>query len=103
MMFLKAQSKLKPYLDKVAFANCSEDFVDRTVGWQSAVEDIEVTFQTLGNVVTTSTRMNHGSHHLNIHDVCKFSRFLQVEESLPFDHLPSDLIGNLKMRDIFFL
>lgn len=84
------------YLDEVAFADCSEDLVNGAVGRQGTVEDVELTFQTLWDIVTTPSWMNHGCHHLDVHNVCELTGFLQVVETLPFDHLSCNLIGDLQ-------
>ena len=43
-----------------------------------------------------STGNDHGRHHLNVHNVGKLTRLLKVEETLPFNHLTCDLVGDLK-------
>ena len=89
---------MKMYLDKVANANCSENLVNGGIGWQSTVEYVEVSLKTLRYVVTTSSGMNHGSHHLDVYNVCKLSRLLKVIETLGLNHLSCNLIGNLQQN-----
>ena len=42
----------------------TEDLVDGRVGGQRAVENGELTFETLWDVVAAAARLNHGSHKL---------------------------------------
>jgi len=65
----------KVYLDEISHANSPEDLVNGRVARQCTVEDVEVTLETLWDIVTTSTWMNHGRHHLNVHDVGELSGF----------------------------
>ena len=82
------------------FSYCVENLVNGVVGRQSAVEDIEVTLQSLWDVVSSSSWMDHGTHHLNVHDVDVVTRLLKVVEALHLNHLTSDFIGHLKQRGL---
>ena len=91
------------YLVKVSLSDSPKDLVNGVVGRQSAVEDVEMAFQTLWDVITTSARMDHGSHHLDVYNVCKFTRLLQVVEPFLFNHLTCNLIGDLKAEEDLFV
>ena len=45
-------------------ADTAEDLVDGRVGWQGAVDDDELPLQTLGNIVPSSSRLDHGGQEL---------------------------------------
>ena len=49
---------------EITWANDGEDFVDGCVGGKSTVEDDKLSFQTLWDVIATSTRLNHSSQEL---------------------------------------
>lgn len=51
----------------VAQTDHAEDLVDGRVGWQRAVKDVELTLETLRNVVTTAARVDHRSQELQQH------------------------------------
>ncbi len=46
-------------------ANHREDLINGMVARQCAVEDVELAFQTLWDVITTSTRLDHGGQELH--------------------------------------
>ena len=48
----------------VAAANHSEDLIDGGVGGEGAVEDVELAFQTLRNIVSPSAWLDHGRQEL---------------------------------------
>ena len=48
----------------MAAANHSEDLIDGGVGGKGAVEDVELAFQTLRNIVSSSSWLNHGRQEL---------------------------------------
>ena len=52
--------------------------------------------ETLWDVVTTASWMDHGAHHLDVHNVDVVSGLFQVVESLLLNHLASDFIGHLQ-------
>ena len=52
----------------VATANHAEDLVNGWVGWQCAVEDRKLPFETLRDVVASSAWLNHGSQELKQHN-----------------------------------
>ena len=57
-----------------------------------------MSLQTLWDVITTSTGVDHGCHHLNVDNVGELSWFLKVVETLGFNHLSGDFIGDLKIE-----
>jgi len=73
-----------------------EDFVNGSVGRQRAVEDVELAFQPLWNVVAPAAWMNHRAHHLYVHDARKFARLFQVVKAMCFHHLSGYLICHLQ-------
>ena len=83
------------YLDEVALSDGAEHLIDGGVGGQGAVKDVEVALETLRDVVTATARVDHGGHHLNVHDVGELSGFLQVVKALPLNHLTGDLVSDL--------
>ena len=84
------------YCAEISLSDGPEDLVNRCIGWQCAVEDVEMSLQTLRNVISASSWVDHGSHHLNIYNICEFSWFLQVVEAFHFNHLPSDFVCDLQ-------
>ncbi len=76
----------------------TKDFVNGCVRWQCTVEDVELSLETLWDVITSSSRLDHSSHQLNISNDGEITWFLQVVESTHFHHLTHDLIGNLGGR-----
>ena len=57
------------FLAKVSGCDGRKDFINRSVGWEGAVEDTELPLEALGNVVPTSTRVDHGRHQLDVGNV----------------------------------
>lgn len=57
--------------------------------------NIQVPQTHLWNVVSAAARVDHGAHHLNIHQVREITWFLQVVHPARLHHLPRDLIGHL--------
>ena len=47
----------------------TKDFVDGSVGWQSTVDHCKLAFEATWDIVTSTTRMNHGSKKLNVNNV----------------------------------
>ena len=91
------------YGNEISQADCPEDFIDGVVRWETTVEDVEVTFQPLWDIIPTTTRVDHGAHHLNIYDVCKLSGLLQIIETLHLNHLTGDLVSYLNTRNKYFI
>lgn len=90
------QLKRKSYCYEISIADCFEDLVNGAVWGQGAVEDVEMPLESGRDVVTPSTRVNHGCNHLNVHNVGELSGLLQVVETSGLHHLSSDLIGHLQ-------
>lgn len=53
----------------------TKDLINGGVGRQSTVEDCELSFQSLWDVVSATTRMNHGSQNLYVHNSGEVSWF----------------------------
>lgn len=70
--------------------------VYRSIGGQCAVKDGELPFQSLWDVITASSRMNHCCQELNIHNICELSWLLQIEETILFHQLSDNLISHLQ-------
>ena len=83
------------HLDKPTVSDGAEDLVDGAVGWQGAVEDVEVTLEALRDVVATAARVDHGRDDRDVHQAGELSGLLQVVESLVLHHLASDLVCHL--------
>jgi len=81
--------------DEVSAADGAEDLVDRNARRDRAVEDVELSLESLWNVVASASRMNHGADHLYVHDVCELSRFLQVVETFHLHQLTCQLVRYL--------
>lgn len=64
------------YSDEVSQTDSPENLVNGVVGWQSAVEDVEMSFESLWNVVPAPSRVDHGTHHLDVHYTGKLTRLL---------------------------
>ena len=87
--------KRDTYGDKVSGPDGAEDLIDGRVGGQRAVEDVEVTFEALGDVVPSPPGVNHRPHHLNVDEVRELPGFLQVVEPTSLHHLTGYLIRHL--------
>lgn len=80
--------KLTSYLTK--------DLVDGAVTWQSTIEDTELSFEPLWNVVSATSRVNHGRQELNVCQVSKVTWLLQVIETFVLHNLTNYFIRYLK-------
>lgn len=98
-IYIYSIPRLLPYLDKIARTYGVENFVNGIVGWKSAVEDVEMSLQPLGDVISSTTRMDHGCNQLYVYDVGELSRLLQVIETLSFHQLSCDFICHLSLKD----
>jgi hypothetical protein len=105
-MKITHRNKPKEFVPKNVFALCTdldepscsdgpEDLVDGGVGGQSAVEDVELPLEALGDVVTTASWVDHGSDDGDVHQTGELSGLLQVVEALVLHHLAGDLVGHL--------
>ncbi len=76
----------------------TKDLINGGVGWQSTVEDCKLSLQSLWDVVSPTTRVNHGSQYLYIHNSGEVSWFVQVVHAAHFHHLAYYLIGDLVVQ-----
>lgn len=76
----------------------TKDLVYGGVGGESAVENRELSLQSLWNVIPPSSWVDHSCQKLDVHDVRELSRFLQVKEALLLHQLPHYLIRDLQKR-----
>ena len=74
----------------------TKDLVNRAVGRECAVEDAELSLQSLGDVIATTPRVDHGSHDLHVHNGGEVSRFVQAVHTRHLHQLTHNLIGDLK-------
>ena len=84
------------YLTEVSTSNGDKDLIHGVIGWQSAVEDVELSLETLRDVIPATAWLDHGSHVLDVNNVGEVTWFLQVVEAFVFHRLTNDLIGDLK-------
>ena len=89
-------SQHKTHWNEVTDSDSSEDLVNGGIGRQGTVKDVKLSLQPLWYIITTTTRVNHSAHHLDINQCRKLSRLLQVIEAIHLHHLPSYLIGHLQ-------
>lgn len=73
-----------------------KDFVNGGVGGQSAVKHTELAFESLGDVITTTTGMDHSSHQLQVDDADEFPRPFQAVETSLLHQLTNNLICDLR-------
>lgn len=73
----------------VSSADDAENLVNGGVRWQRAVVDDKVTFQTLGNVVSASSWVDHGGQELKKYNQTSSSSNLYyfVMQTQLFDHV----------------
>lgn len=69
--------------------------VDGSIGGQGTVKDGELPLQSLWDVVTAPTRMDHGCQKLDVHDIGELTWFLQIVEAILLHHLPDNLVCHL--------
>ena len=81
--------------NEVSAADCSEYLVDGNTRRDRAIEDVELTLESLWNVVASAARVDHGSNHLYIHDVCELAGLLQVVETRHLHQLTCQLVRYL--------
>lgn len=78
----------------------TKDLIDGGVRWQSAVEDSEVSLQSLRDVVPPASGVNHGRQHLYVDDIGEVSRFVQIVHAFHFHHLTHDFVGDLRSTEV---
>jgi len=86
---------LEPLRAEVAAANHRENLVDGAVRRKSAVEDGELAFETLRDIVPASSGVDHRGEELDINDVGKLSRLLEAVEAFDLHRLAGNFVGDL--------
>lgn len=82
---------------EIAFSYCLKYLINRGGRRQCAVEDGELAFQALWDVVPTTSRVNHSSYKLDVNHIREFPWLLQIVETFLFHQLPYNLIGDLNI------
>ncbi len=72
-----------------------EDLIYGGVGWQSAVKQTELAFESLRDIIAATSRMDHGSHQIQVDYADKFSRPFQAVETSLHHQLANNLISDL--------
>ena len=80
---------------EVSVSNEPKDFVNGRVGREGAVVNGELPFEALRDVISSSTRMDHGGQELDVDNVGVVSRLLQAIEPIHLHELPNNFIGHL--------
>jgi len=86
--------------NEVSAADGAEDLVDGSARRNRAVEDVELSLESLRNVVTSASRVDHGADHLYVHDVGELARLLQVVETFHLHQLTRQLVRHLTSTTI---
>lgn len=73
----------------------TKDLVYGGIGRKSTVENRKLSLQSLGDVISSPSRVDHSRQELDIHNVGELSWFLQVKEAILLHQLPNYLIGDL--------
>ena len=71
------------------------------ISWECAVECYEMPFKPLWNVISSTSRMNHSSHVLEINQIVEVTRFFQAVEALHFNHGSEEFICDLVSPTIY--
>lgn len=82
---------------EIAFSYCLKYLINRGIRRQCAVEDGELAFQALWDVIPTSPRVNHSSYKLDVNHIREFPWLLQTVETFLFHQLSYNLIGDLNI------
>lgn len=80
---------------EIALSYCLKYLINRGSGRQCAVEDGELAFQALWDVIPTTPGVNHSSYKLDVNHICEFPWLLQTVETFLFHQLSYNLIGDL--------
>jgi len=88
--------------DEVSAADGAKDLVDGDARRNRAVEDVELSFESLRNVVTSAARVNHGADHLYVHDVRELTGFLEVVETIHLHQLACQLVRYLSQQQHYW-
>lgn len=78
----------------------TEDLIDGGVRWQSAVEDGEVSLESLRDVVPPAAGVNHGRQDLDVNNIGEVSRFVQIVHAFHFHHLTHYFVGDLRNTEV---
>ena len=81
--------------NEVSAADGAKDLVDGSARRNRAVEDVELSLESLRNVVASASRVDHGADHLYVHDVGELARLLQVVETFHLHQLTRQLVRHL--------
>jgi len=81
--------------DEVSAADGAKDLVDGDAGRYRAVEDVELSLESLWNVVAAAAGVDHGADHLDVDDVRELSGLLQVVETGHLHQLARQLVRHL--------
>lgn len=73
----------------------TKDLVYRGIGRKSTVENRKLPLQSLGDIISSPSRVDHSCQELDIHNVGELSWFLQVKEAILLHQLPNYFIGDL--------
>ena len=74
----------------------TKDLINGVVTGQSAVEYTELPLQSLWNVISAPSWVNHGRQELNIGQISEVTGFLQVIETFVLHNLTDYFIGYLR-------
>lgn len=72
--------------------------IDGSIGGKGTVKDGELPFQSLWDVISASSWMDHSRQKLYIHNIGELSRFLQIEEPILLHQLPDNFISHLERQ-----
>ena len=75
--------------------NGLEDLIDGRVRRQRTIQYGELAFQSLGNIVSPTARVNHGGNELNVSNGSEVTRLLETVETLELHDLSYDLVCDL--------
>ena len=92
----KCQHFKLAYSAEVTISNSLKDLINGGIWRQRAVKDVKLSLQSLWDVISSSSRMNHGAHHLYVHNCRELSWLLQIVESFHFHHLTSNFVSYLE-------
>ena len=79
----------------------TEYFINGSVTRQSAVKNTELSFQSAGNIIPSSTRMNHGGQELNVNYTGKIPGFFKIVETFHLHELANYLVCDLKIFQVY--
>lgn len=72
-----------------------EDFIYRGVGWESAVKHTELPFESLGDIIAATSRVDHGGHQLQVDYASEFPRTFQAVETSLHHQLTNNFVSDL--------